>query len=265
VGSLDLPDQPDEPGRAEVARDRSAGQPRTRELPDPEERGRAYEAARAHVSAETAEEASPGRRPDATDQRSYWNEVPRFMEMRADQVRRWPSEQCAVDRSADPPGSYRSDGGFYLNPARHAETVRTIGRVREVEPGISADMQATEQENGYGGWLAGFERRLKGEDRLKEKVAERLEGEPDKTSAEILRKVPDAIRYTFCSRPETYTRGYYDIKDGLESRGYQMYESSNSWDGAEYKGINTWPRLGCAALGCSDVAKVSWPQAEQVR
>jgi hypothetical protein len=27
----------------------------------------------------------------------------------------------------------------------------------------------------------------------------------------------------------------------------------------------TWPLLGCAPLGCSDVAEVPWPQAEEVR
>src|SRR6266851_263429 len=239
VGSLDLPDQPDEPRRVERA-DEDRLKPEPRQMPDPDERGRYYEAMHAHVSAKTAEEASPGQRPDGTDQRSYRDEVPRFVGLRTDQAKCWPAEQrAAADRSADPPGSYRSDGGLYLNPERHAEAVRAIGRVREAEPEISADVQATEQENRYGGWLEGFERRLKGEDRLKEKVAERLEGEPDKTPAEILRKVPDAIRYTFCVRPETYTPGYYDIKDRLESRGYEMYESRNSWDGAEYKGINT--------------------------
>ncbi len=210
VGSLDLPDQPDEPRRVERA-DEDRLKPEPRQMPDPDERGRYYEAMHAHVSAKTAEEASPGQRPDGTDQRSYRDEVPRFVGLRTDQAKCWPAEQrAAADRSADPPGSYRSDGGLYLNPERHAEAVRAIGRVR-----------------------------LKGEDRLKEKVAERLEGEPDKTPAEILRKVPDAIRYTFCVRPETYTPGYYDIKDRLESRGYEMYESRNSWDGAEYKGINT--------------------------
>jgi hypothetical protein len=209
-------------------------------MPDPDERGRYYEAMRAHVSAKTAEEASPGQRPDGSDQRSYRNEVPRFLERKADYEERWPAERrAAVDRSADPPGSYRSDAGFYLSPKRHAETIAAIGRMREAEPTISAHVCATEQENRYGGWLEGFGFCLKGEDRLKEKIAERLEGEPDKTPADILCKVPDAIRYTFCVRPETYTPGYYDIKDRLESRGYEMYESRNSWDGAEYKGINT--------------------------
>jgi hypothetical protein len=247
VASPDLPDQPDDPGRAERARDASADQPRNREAPDPDERGRVYEATRAHVSAETAEEASPGQRSDGTDQRSYWDEAPRFLEVGADLERRWPAEQRpAVDRSADPPGSYRSDGGFYLNPERHADTITAIGRVREAEPAISADVEATEQANRYRGWLEGFDCRLKGEDRLKEKVAEGLTTiGPDARPEEILAQVPDAIRYTFCLRSETYMKGCSDIKARLENLGYEMYQSRNSWDDAEYKGINTrWVTQG---------------------
>jgi hypothetical protein len=240
VGALDLPSEPEKPGRAERSGDVGAHRMRTRELPDPDERGRAYEAMRAHSSAEVAEEGSPGRRTEGNDRRGYWDEVPRFSSNWAEHQKKWPTDrQPVVDRSADPPGSYRSDGGFYLSPERHAEAAALIGRVRDVEPGISADVKATEQENTYGGWLEGFKDRRKSEDRLKEKIAERLKGEPDKAPAEILRNVPDAIRYTFCLRPETYGRGYYDIKERLESCGYQMYESRNSWDGAEYKGINT--------------------------
>jgi hypothetical protein len=351
MGSVDLPDQPDEPVRAMRANaggaDRNAHT--SRELPDPDERGRAYEAMRAHVSAETPDEPSPGQRPDpgdqrsyrdaaprfhdmradherhrpetpqaaadrpgdrpempastagavdrirdavptlspdaqviqqekkqdsrpegfehrpngedrlqekvpaetaeeasggqppeAADQRSYWDEVPRFLKLWTEHQKNWATERrVAVDRSADPAGSYRSEGGFYLNPERHAETIEAIRNVRKVEPTISKDIRATERENTHGCWLEGFKNRLKGEERLKEKVAERREGEPDKTSAEILRKVPDAIRYTYCAQPENYTRGYYDIKERLESRGYEMYESRNTWDGTRYKGINT--------------------------
>jgi hypothetical protein len=240
VGALDLPSEPEESGRAERPSDGGAHRLRTRELPDPEERGRAYEATRTHVSAETAEAASPSRRPDGDDRPKYWDEVPRFLGNWAEHQKKWPADrQPAVDRSADPLGSYRSDGGFYLGPERHAEAIAAIGQAHEAQPTISADVQRVEQENRHGGWLEGFKNRLKGDDRLKEKVAERLEGKPDKAPAEILRNVPDVIRYTFCFRPETYTRGYHDIKERLEAYGYQMYESRNSWDKAEYKGINT--------------------------
>jgi hypothetical protein len=148
--------------------------------------------------------------------------------------------QPAPDRSADPPGSYRSRGGSYLNPEWHAEADETIKRVREAEPAVSADMRTIERENAHQGWLEGFGCRLKGDDRLKEKVAEGLGTiGPDARPDEILDQIPDAIRYTFCIRSETYVQGYYDIKERLESLGYDMYQSKNAWDAAEYKGINT--------------------------
>jgi hypothetical protein len=240
---VDLPSEPEEPGRFEHAGEGGADRTtrKTREVPDPDERGRVYEAMRAHVDAEVAEEAEPGRRADGIDQRIYRDDVPQFLERSTGPEKRPSADrQSAADRSADPPGSYRSHGGFYLSPERHAETVEAISRVRKAEPAISADVRTTERENTYGGWLEGFEYRLKGDDRLKEKVAEGLATiGPDATPKEILEQVPDAIRYSFCLRPETYARGCYDIKERLENLGYEMYQSKNSWDAAEYKGINT--------------------------
>lgn len=227
MGSLDLPDQPDKPLRA-MRHD--AGGPdghthRSRELPDPDERGRAYEAARAHVSAETSAEASADQRPDASDGRSYWDEVPRFLEMRE---KRWPEKQNAkADGSGDRPE---------LPPAM----AEAVGRIRDAERTLSADAQAIENESKHGGWLAGFQHRLKGEDRLREKIAEGLAtSTPDATPSQVLRLIPDAIRYTYCFRSDNYTPGCYDIKERLESRGYEMFYCKNWWTDPEYKGVNT--------------------------
>ena len=236
MGALDLPSEPEEPDRADHVRDRGADRPKARDVPDPGERGRAYEAMRAHVSAEAGEEARPVRPAEG----SYWHEVPGFLDQAADYRKRSPADrQPAPDRSADPPGSFRSHGGFYLTPGRHAEAVTAIDRVREAEPAISADMRTVEQENRHGGWLEGFEHRVKGDDRLKEKVAEQLKAEPRITAGEVLSEVPDAIRYTFCLEPGGYARGYYGIVEQLANRGYEMYLSKNSWTDPEYKGINT--------------------------
>jgi hypothetical protein len=236
VGALDLPSEPEEPDRTDHARDRGADRPKARDVSDPDARRHAYEATRAHVSAEAADEARPVRPAEG----SYWHQAPGFVDQAAACLKRWPADrQRAPDRSAGPPGSFRSDGGSYLTPDRHAEAVRTIGRVREAEPAISADMRTIEQENRYGGWLEGFDHRIKGDDRLKEKVAEKLEAEPRLPVVEALREVADAIRYTFCFQPENYARGQYQIKEQLESRGYEMCYSKNSWTDLEYKGINT--------------------------
>lgn len=223
--SADLPDEPDEPTRVEhpdgASQDRP--KPKPREVPDPDERGKAYEAAQAYVPAETRQSAE--RRLEGADKPTYRDEVPRFEKMWAEHTRRWPEkERDATDRSADSP-----------------EIDEAVSRVREAEPSISADAQAIEQENKekYGGWLEGFKFRLKDEDRFREKVAERLEGESDKSLAQILPKIPDALRFSFCFQPENYTRGYYDIKQRFESHGHEMGFSHNWWTNPEYKGINT--------------------------
>ena len=245
MGFLELPDQPDEPQRREHGRayggDRST--PKRRELPDPDERGRTYELTRAHVSAETAGESSEAagesqheRQTDAAGPPGYRGKVPRFMKMWADHEKRWTETR---PHAADLPASQHRDGGLRPDPERQAETAEAIGRVREAEPGLSADAQAIEQENKHGGWLEGFKHRLKDEDRIEEKAAEKLGAEPRVAAGTALREVADAIRFTYCFQPDNYTRGYYDIKERFESRGHEMYYSKNWWADSEYKGINT--------------------------
>ena len=137
---MDLPSEPEEPDRADHVRDRGADRPKARDVPDPDERGRAYETTRAHVSAEAADENRPIRPAEG----SYWHEAPGFLDQAADYRKRWTAERQPIsDRSADPPGSFRSHGGSYLNPERHAEAVTALDRVREAEPAISADMRAS--------------------------------------------------------------------------------------------------------------------------
>ena len=227
VGSLDLPDQPDEPKRAEHG-DASRLTPKPRELPDPDERGRHYEAMQAQVpdpgAAERPDQLSaPEHCREGAGQLTYRDEMPKLVDMWADHVQRWPTRQrAATDHSDDPP-----------------ECGEAIGRVREAEKGLSSNAEGIEQQNDHGGRLEGFEHRLKGEDRLRQKMAEKLEVEPSKTPAEALHQVGDAIRYTYCFQPENYTRGYYDIKERLEGCGYEMYYSKNHWTNSEYKGINT--------------------------
>ena len=224
MGFLDLPDRPDEPGRPEQgsASDADRPTPKPRELPDPDERGRVYEAMRAYGSAETAKESSDaagesqhGKQADGAGQRGYRDELPRFTDMWADHERRWPETRR---HAADLTTAHHQDDSPRPSPERQAETAEAIGRVREAEPRLSADAQAIEQENKdtYGGWLEGFDHRIKGEDRLEEKVAEQAGGRARQViSRDACAGSPDAIRYTYCFQPENYTRGYYDIKERL--------------------------------------------------
>ena len=182
------------------------------------------------------------REPDAV-KRDYWSELPRFLRAWADHVRRWPAERAAVtvDRSRDPEGSWRGDGNQYLSPEEHTQAKDEIAAVQRTEEELTKQMGQTECGNPCGGWLAGLEFSIKGQDRLKEKIAELLEASAGGTAPQqIVRDIPDAIRYTFCFEPSKYSDGYWDIKQRLEANELRMIYSKNHWrDDPEYKGINT--------------------------
>ena len=173
--------------------------------------------------------------------RDYWNEVPRFERQWAEHQEQWPAAATSpVDRSRDPEGSWRGNGNQYLSPDQHTRTQEVIASVRTVETTISAHMQEVERDNGCGSRLAGWEFRRKGEDRLKEKIAERVEHQPGRMPEESMRNINDAIRYTFSSDPAAYRDSYWSVKGLLEGLGYTMIYSKNHWrDDPEYKGINS--------------------------
>jgi len=179
--------------------------------------------------------------PDARA-RSYWNEVSRFQNAWADHLRRWPetSRAATVDRTRDPPGSWRGDANHYLSPDQHAQAKDMITAVQQTEKSLTKDMRAVARDNTCGGRLAGMEFRLKGEDRLKEKLAEVLKRVPGRSADDAMRTLPDAIRYTFCFEAANYSDGHLEIKRRLEACGNKMVYSKNHWrDDLEYKGINT--------------------------
>jgi hypothetical protein len=184
---------------------------------------------------------SPDRPADAV-KRNFWTEVPRFLRAWADHVRRWPAETATavVDRSKDPAGSWRGDGNQYLNPEQHLQSNDVIAKLGRTEGKITEHVKEAEHENVFGGWLAGLEHRLKGEERLKEKIATELSITPAMKPEDAINKVNDAIRYTFCFESANYSDGYWDVKQRLEAREYRMVYSKNHWrDDPEYKGINT--------------------------
>jgi hypothetical protein len=266
-GRSHAPDQPDasempgqlrtrsprpEPDRADEARPADAARGRAGDERVPWSRAdlqhRLERLPPGHPSSPRAVDADIPRRGDGSEREpdgvrgDYWSEVPRFLRAWADHLRRWPAERAAVavDRSRDPEGSWRGDGNQYLSPDQHAETKNVIARVQQTEEALTKRMGDAERENSSGGWLAGLEFRLKGEDRLKEKIAEKIEHEPDRTPAEAVREINDAIRYTFSFESGKYTDGYWDLKQGLEANGFTMIYSKNHWrDDPEYKGVNT--------------------------
>jgi hypothetical protein len=88
--------------------------------------------------------------------------------------------------------------------------------------------------------LAGLEYRLKGEDRLKEKVAERLQLRPELSPSQVLSAMPDAVRFTFVYPAERYADGVRADLTRLRAEGFELADPpKNSWMAGQYKGINS--------------------------
>ena len=85
--------------------------------------------------------------------------------------RKWPpTERPAVDRSKDPAGSWRVDHNRLLDGADNSRVDAECDRIaKREEEKISPAMRAVEGQDPDRG-LVGFNHRLKGHDRIKEKV-----------------------------------------------------------------------------------------------
>jgi hypothetical protein len=169
-------------------------------------------------------------RADAFKSHRYWSEVARFADVSdrlADRWREVRDEESLAPREHD------------VSPEQRREAAENVRNIADGEPPISNAVLAVASQCPYGAQLAGFEHRRKGEDRLLEKALDGLEAQPDATAEEVVKRIPDAVRYTVCFETSDYVSGYLDMKDSLESSGFSMYYSKNSWNDPEYKGVNT--------------------------
>jgi len=227
---------------------------------------------RAGPESRAADTPPPAAGPEAPDREAYaaeyrstvdaayreyraareWDEaVPALRETWEKHEKKWPQPE-RTGPAADPemPGAWRGDGGRYLAPDANAEVTRGCARIRETgETIITPAMHRIEAED-PGRHLAGLDHRLKGEDRLKEKVARTLEEQPGLTARQALSGVPDAVRFTFCYTHEHYSAGVGADLNRLTARGFELAKPlKNSWSSDQYKGINTqWREPGTGQL-----------------
>jgi len=87
--------------------------------------------------------------------------------------------------------------------------------------------------------LAGLDNMLKGEDRLKEKIADRLRYQPDLTAKQAAAEVPDAVRFTLAYSETHYTEGVLTDVERLKAEGFELIKLKNLWAKDQYKGINS--------------------------
>jgi hypothetical protein len=152
---------------------------------------------------------------------------------------KWPSPEDAD-----------CDGDRSLNPEANAEVESRCGQIREIaENIITPVMRAIESED-PDRHLIGLEHCLKGTERLKEKVATALEEQPNLTPRQALSAVPDAIRFTLSYSDERYTAAVAADLVRLTACGCELAKPlKNSWEGDQYKGINTqWREPATAQL-----------------
>jgi hypothetical protein len=166
-----------------------------------------------------------------TAQESRW--------MWAEYQRRWPpGERAPVDRSADPPGSLRGDRDRFLGIADNSRVETECDRVVEREQErISPALRAVESQD-PDRHLIGFDHRLKGRDRIKEKVYDKME-EFGFSPEEAVSVVSDTIRYTLQYREARYTEGVWADIGRMKDQGFEMLKLKNSWSDEQYKGINS--------------------------
>jgi hypothetical protein len=155
--------------------------------------------------------------------------------------RKWPpTERPAVDRSKDPPGSWRVDSKRVLDAADNSRVDAECDRIaKREEEKISPALRSVESQD-PDRHLIGFGHRLKGHDRIKEKVYDRiklLKNSPE----EAVAHVSDTIRYTFQYRESRYTQGVWTEIERLKGEGFKLRKLKNYWADDQYKGINsTW-------------------------
>ena len=100
---------------------------------------------------------------------------------------------------------------------------------------------------------------VKGEDRLKEKLADYLRA-PGVTVREALDEVPDPVRFTLRYGAEHYSDGVLADVDRLKNEGFELIKLKNLWHADQYKGINSSGagRRAAAASRCSFIHLKAW-------
>jgi hypothetical protein len=177
----------------------------------------------------------------AADRAAWSDAVPGLRADWAEHTERYPERMRAVPRT-ESDGSWSCGDHRRLDPEQNTEAGKAHADLadeasRYILPALRR-VEAADPERK----LAGLEHMIKGEDRLKEKLADYLRA-PETTVKEALGEVPDAVRFTFCYPADRYSIGVLTDVDQLKSDGYELIKLKNLWDADQYKGINSQWRM----------------------
>ena len=178
----DLPEEADVPPDGHVdRRDDQTGSSRTARPGGTEAETRSHEECYNDLRvAEAREKSVTVQRIAAEEQAAADTWTEKVTESRwlwTEYQRKWPPEERRpVDRSSDPPGSWRGEGDRYLKVADNSRVEAACDLIAEREQEkISPALRAIESQD-PDRHLIGFDDRLKGRDRIKEKVYDTYEG-----------------------------------------------------------------------------------------
>lgn len=235
---------PDEPARARetlAAPDRddtpdTAGSRGTRGRPDAAELRR--EQIAEHVRYQGVVDAAHA----AYDARQAWAEaVPRLRVEWTDHRQKYP-ERSRASPGTQADGSWTGDAARTLNPEQNAEAGKACADLRDEAVQVILPAMHRVEVASPAGRLAGLDHMLKGEDRLKEKLAEYMLA-PGVTVRGAMDKVPDAVRFTLTYELDHYAEGVRTDVEHLIAEGFELLKLKNLWHAEQYKGINSqWRR-----------------------
>jgi hypothetical protein len=173
----------------------------------------------------------------AADRAAWAEALPELRAAWEDHKDRYPERARATPQTA-PDGSWTSGEHRRLDPEQNTEATKAHADLadeagRDILPALRR-IEAADPDR----QLAGLEHMVKGEDRLKEKLADELFGK-NKIVRQALNEVPDAVRFTLRYDSGRYADGVLADVERLKVEGFELIKLKNLWDSNQYKGVNS--------------------------
>jgi hypothetical protein len=217
----EVPAAPETPGSREPRDGPEAAAFRQEQIAEHVRYQRVADAAYEAAARQTWAEAAPGLR-------NAWEE----------HKEKYP-EQARPTARTQPDGGWVADGDRRLTPEQNAEATKACADLRDEAEQVTLPAMRRVEAGSPGGCLMGLDHMVKGEERLKEKIADYLRA-PGVTVRGALDKVPDAVRYTLTYNDAgRYADGVLTDVDRLKAEGFELLKLKNLWHAEQYKGINS--------------------------
>jgi hypothetical protein len=181
-------------------------------------------------------------RQAAADRAAWTEALPQLRAAWAEHKDRYPEQAHAAPRT-EADGSWVCGEHRRLDPEQNSEASKAHADLadeadRDILPALRRIEAANPDRQ-----LAGLEHMVKGEDRLKEKLADAWSGRPGLSAVQVLGLIPDAVRSTLTYSSERYADGVIADIDRLKGEGFELLKLKNLWHADQYKGVNSqWRR-----------------------